>query len=499
MDLISGSDFLWAIEQLGSPMGLLLLAIGVVAGMIFGAAPGVTATAGLAVIAPATFTMDFAPSMALLLGAYTGGYFAGSIPAILINTPGTPANAATAIDGYRMARNGHADKAVSMAVICSAIGGLISVAILATLAPNLAKVALKFTSVEYFSLAMLGLAAVAAVSGRSLWKGVAAATIGMTLSTVGIDEVSATQRFTFDFIELLGGVPLIPALIGMFGITELLTKAHESRRISSALPPQEPFSLRDLWPVYMSNKWATVKSALIGTVVGILPGIGPAIASWVSYGEAVRASKPGDRFGQGDEKGVIAAETANNAVTGGATVPLLTIGIPGDPVTAVLIGALLIQGIDPGPFFIRDNGDKFVFIFLALGLANVMMLVIGLGSRRLLRFIVRIPTHTLVPVVAILSAAGGYAVNATAFEVNLIIIVGLIGYLLLRFGYPMAPVVIGIVLGPIVEENLRNGLLANDMDPTVFVTRPISLGVLIAAVVLVVFLLRRGRDVENPD
>jgi putative tricarboxylic transport membrane protein len=498
MDLISAADFTWAIDQLISPEGLLLLALGVIAGMIFGAAPGVTATAGLAVITPVTFGMQFSPAMALLLGAYTGGYFAGSIPAILINTPGTPANAATAIDGYKMARAGRADEAVCLAVICSAIGGLFSVLVLATVAPSLAKVALKFTSVEYCSLALLGLVAVAAVSGTSLYKGISAAFIGMILSTIGVDPVEGHNRLTFDIVELLGGIPLIPALIGMFSITELFIKAHESLTTTAVLPPQKDFRLLQVLPIFLRNKWVTLKSAMIGTGIGILPGIGPAIASWVSYGEASRAAKPGDKFGEGEEKGVIAAETANNAVTGGATVPLLTIGIPGDPVTAVLIGALLIQGIDPGPFFIRDNGNKFVFIFLALGLANIFMLFLGLGARRMLRWVVRIPNHTLIPIVAILSAAGGYAVNSTPFEVNMIIFVGIVGYVFLKFGFPMAPAVIGMVLGPIVEENLRNGLAANDMDLTVFVTRPISLGVLITAVVLVTFLLRRGRGIENP-
>jgi putative tricarboxylic transport membrane protein len=497
MEFISLSDITWAFQQLFSVNGLLLLGVGVIAGMIFGAAPGVTAIAGLAVITPITFSMSFAPAMALLLGAYTGGYFAGSIPAILINTPGTPANAATAVDGYQMAKNGKADQAISLAVICSVIGGLISVLILATLAPNLAKIALKFTSVEYFSLALLGLAAVAAVSGASLFKGLAGAFIGMLMATVGLDPVEGTIRLTFEVIELQGGIPIIPALIGLFGITELFSKARESHRIATVLPPQDDFKLSDIVPVYMRNRWITIKSALIGTVIGILPGIGPAIASWVSYGEAVRAGKPGDKFGEGEEKGVIAAETANNAVTGGAMVPLLTVGIPGDPVTAVLIGALLIQGIDPGPFFIRDNGDKFVFIFMALGLANIMMLFLGLGARKFLRFIVKIPNYSLVPVVAILSAAGGYAVNSAPFEVNLIIFVGIGGYFLMRMGFPMAPIVIGVVLGPIIEENLRNGLAANNMDPTIFITRPISAGILVLLVILVGFLSTRGKKIEN--
>ncbi len=492
MDLISQEDILWALAQFTDPVVVLLLVVGVVAGLIFGAAPGVTVIAGLAVITPITFDMDFGKAMALLLGAYTAGYFAGSIPAILINTPGTPANAATSIEGYMLAKKGRADEAVSLAVICSFIGGIFSVLVLASLAPGLAKVALKFTSVEYFSLALLGLFAVAAVAGQSLLKGIAAAMIGIIASTVGIDAVTGTQRLTFGTIDLLGGVPLIPALLGLFSITELLTKAQDVYASETMLPPQKEFRLRQVLPIYLRNKWLLLKSAVIGTFIGILPSLGPNIAAWVSFGEAARTAKPGDAYGEGEEKGVIAAETANNAVTGGGMVPLLTVGIPGDPVTAVLIGALIIQGIDPGPFFIRDDGNKFIFIIIAMGLANILMLALGLSARGLLRCVVRIPNHTLIPVVAVLSAAGGFAVNGTPFEVMAIMVIGLFGFILLRFEFPMAPIVLGLVLGPLLEENLRNGLTANDMDFTVFVTRPISGGIIAVTVILVAFLALRG-------
>ncbi|NQV56810.1 MAG: tripartite tricarboxylate transporter permease [Rhodospirillales bacterium] len=492
MDLISTEDFFWALNLLTEPGVLALLVIGVIAGLIFGAAPGVTVIAGLAVLTPITFDMSFGHAMALLLGAYTAGYFAGSIPAILINTPGTSANAATSIEGYMLAKKGRADEAVSLAVICSFIGGIFSVIVLATLAPNLAKVALKFTSVEYFSLALLGIFAVAAVAGESLVKGVAAALIGIIASTVGIDPVLGGQRLTFGTIDLLGGVPLIPALLGLFSITELLSKAQEVYTSETMLPPQKEFRLREVIPVFLRNKWLILKSAVIGTFIGILPSLGPNIAAWVSFGEAARTAKKGDHFGEGEEKGVIAAETANNAVTGGGMVPLLTVGIPGDPVTAVLIGALIIQGIDPGPFFIRDDGNKFMFMILAMGFANILMLLFGLSARGLLRWVVRIPNHTLIPVVAVLSAAGGFAVNGTAFEVSSIIVIGVVGFLMMRFGFPMAPIVLGLVLGPLLEENLRNGLTANDLDFTVFITRPISGGLIVVTVLLVLFLVFKG-------
>jgi putative tricarboxylic transport membrane protein len=494
MDLISTSDVLFALGQLVNPTVMLWLLVGVIAGMIFGATPGVTATAGIAILTPLTFKLDFESSMALLLGAYCSGYFAGSFPAILINTPGTPANAATGFDGYPMALKGEANRAMSLATACSFVGGIFSAIVLGLVAPGLAKIALSFTSVEYFGLAMLGLICVAGVSGPSLLKGISAGLIGVLLATFGLDPIAGTVRFTFGMPELQGGLPLLPALIGLFAISEMLTKAAQADQASTALPPQNPFRLLWLFGIFLRNKWLTLKSAIIGTIVGVLPGTGPIIASWIAYGEAVRNAKPGDSFGKGDQKGVIACETSNNAVTGGALVPLLTVGIPGDPVTAILIGALLFQGIDPGPFFIRDNGDKFMHILVMLMASNVFMLIVGLGSRQILPYLVRVPTHTLVPVVAVLSAAGGYAVNATGFEVGLIMVCGLAGYLLIQFGIPVGPVLLGLVLGPYVEENLRNGLAANDGNWTVFFTRPISLLLLVLIALLVFFFWRTRRS-----
>jgi len=494
MDLISASDVLFALGQLADPVVMLWLVVGVVAGMIFGATPGVTATAGIAILTPLTFKLNFESSMALLLGAYCSGYFAGSFPAILINTPGTPANAATGFDGYPMALKGEANRAMSLATACSFVGGVFSAIVLGLVAPGLAKIALSFTSVEYFGLAMLGLICVAGVSGPSLLKGISAGLIGVLLATFGLDPIAGTVRFDFGLPELQGGLPLLPALIGLFAISEMIAKAAQAEQVSTALPPQNPFRLVWVFGIFLKNKLLTLKSAVIGTVVGVLPGTGPIIASWIAYGEAVRNAKPGDTFGKGDEKGVIACETANNAVTGGALVPLLTVGIPGDPVTAILIGALLFQGIDPGPFFIRDNGDKFMHILVMLVASNVIMLIVGLGSRQILPVLVRVPTHTLVPVVAVLSAAGGYAVNATGFEVGLIMVCGLAGYLLIQFGIPVGAVLLGLVLGPYVEENLRNGLAANDGDWTVFFTRPISLGLMVLIAALIFFFWRTRRS-----
>jgi putative tricarboxylic transport membrane protein len=394
-----------------------------------------------------------------------------------------------------MARQGKADLALSLSVISSFIGGIFSIAILTVAAPNLANFALEFTSVEYAILGSFGLVCVAAVSGQSLIKGVIAAVLGMTLGVSGIDPVGGMTRLTYGIPSLLSGVPLIPALIAFFAVSEMLAQAAQVGS-GIVLPKQQLSKIRSVLPLYLSNKWLTIKSALIGTGIGILPGTGPTIAAWISYGEAAR-KKSGIDPEHGDPRGIIAAETANNAVTGGALIPLLTLGIPGDTVTAVLIGALLIQGIDPGPFFIAEKSDLFVQILLILMIANIFILIIGLGARRYLPMVLRLPSRILIPIIGVLCVTGAFAINNTSFEVAIVGVLGIAGYVLARFGFPMAPLVLGLVLGPLIETNLRNALIANEMNPIVFVSRPISAALLAATVLTIFWTWRRHRAVNQ--
>ncbi|TNE35556.1 MAG: C4-dicarboxylate ABC transporter permease [Alphaproteobacteria bacterium] len=471
---------------------LFWILIGVLIGFVFGAAPGLTATTGVAIATPLTFGVGFDVSMALLLGIYSAGYFAGSIPAILINTPGAPGNAATALDGYRLARMGKADLAISLAVVASVIGGIFSIIILMLAAPVLSSFALEFTSIEYFSLGLFGLICVAAVSGGSLIKGVIGAAIGMFLGTIGIDDVGGTIRFSFDMPELQGGMPLIPTLIAFFAVAEMLLQAA-AQQGPSDLPSQQIYRLLQLPGLLLKHSWLLLKSSITGTFIGILPGTGPTIASWIAYGQSGRAKAEKEGEEVAAVRGIIAAESANNAVTGGALVPLLTLGIPGDTVTAVLIGALLIQGIDPGPFFIVEHGDLFAQILIILLIASLMTLILGLGARKILPKILAIPPRILLPVIGVLCVAGGFAIHNIPFEVGIIAVLGIAGYTLARFGFPMAPIVIGLVLGPIIEVNLRNGLVSNDMDVSVFFTRPISAALLAAIVITLIWSLRRRK------
>ena len=474
MDLIGLSDASAALAAVADPWVLLFVFLGAVIGMVFGAAPGLTAPSAIALCLPLTYTMGPTTAMALLMGIYCSGYFAGSIPAILLNTPGTPGSAATALDGYAMARKGQGDRAVTIAVLSSFVGGLFSLALLATIAPTLAKVALTFTSVEYFSFALIGIVCVAGISRGTLTKGLAAAAIGILVSTVGLDPVSGVGRFMFGEPNLMAGIPTITALIGLFAIAQMLLLSKKTDAEASVLPVQETVSSLSVALFIWKHRWIAFKSALIGSLIGVLPGTGPAIASWVSYSDSLRGAKPGDTFGKGEAKGVISCEVSNNAVTGGALVPLLTLGIPGDPVTAILIGALMIQGVQTGPFMISQNGDLFVSILILLFMSNCIMVLLGLSGRRLATKVLQIPPGIMVPTICAMAAAGSFSLHSNPFDVKLVVIFGILGYLLVRFDYPTAPTVLGIVLGPLLEQNLRNALTANDMDFTIFVTRPVS-------------------------
>ncbi|WP_163269479.1 tripartite tricarboxylate transporter permease [Chelativorans alearense] len=500
MDLIAFSDILQGAVQVANPWIVFFLIVGVVIGMIFGAAPGLTAPAAIALFLPVTYAMGPTSSMALLMGIYCAGYFAGSIPAILINTPGAPSSAATALDGFAMARAGEGDRALSTAIWGSLIGGLFSLLLLMTIAPLLARFALTFTSVEYFSFALIGIVCVAGISRGSLTKGFAAALFGILVSTVGIDPVSGVGRFMFGEPNLMGGIPQTTALIGLFAISQMLLLSKKDTQDQIVLPTQKAASqlavLRDLW----RYRWVTFKSAVIGSLIGVLPGTGPAIASWISYSDALRAAKPDDKFGQGEVKGVIACEVSNNAVTGGAMVPLLTLGIPGDPVTAILIGALMIQGVHVGPFLIQQNGSLFVSILLLLFLSNILMVAVGLSARKVAAKVLQIPPGILVPTICMMAAIGVFSISNNAFDVRLVLIFGLIGYLMVRLEFPTAPAVLGIVLGPILEKNLRNALTVSDMDFSVFITRPVSAAALIAtACLLYVWLGPRKRSEVHPQ
>ena len=490
-----------SLAQLLDPIIIAWLFLGVLVGIIFGAIPGLTATTAIALFTPMTFGLPFNVAFSFLMAIFCGGLYAGSIPAILIKTPGAPGNAATTLDGYPMANKGKAGEALFHSVFSSWIGGTISAIALMLFAPFLANLALKFGPQEYFSVSLFGLSCIAGLAGKSLAKGIFAGLFGMLLGTIGLDPIDGVSRFTFGEIGLLRGIAIVPALVGFFAITEVLLKTESIGNMEVLKIPQVSMqfsSIKGYLKEYVSRKWLVFRSAVIGTIVGAIPGTGAATASWISYNEAQRSSKHPEEFGHGSVEGLIASETANNAISGGAMIPLLTLGIPGDTATAVLLGALTIQGLIPGPTMLVDHYDVFSLILWMLLFGNLFMLLFGVLGCKYFPKILSVPQQILMPVILLLCATGSYAVANSFFDIKVAIILGLLGYFMIKCGFPLAPAVLGLILGAIVEPNFRRALVANQMDPSIFVTSPIScLFLLLTAFTIYIVIKRRAKDKEK--
>lgn len=464
---------------------IAMMLIGIVVGIIVGALPGLTATMGVALLVPVTFWMPPLPAIMVLLGIYVGAMYGGALSAILIRAPGTPAAAATTFDGYPLAQQGKAGLAIGISCITGVIGGVFSTIVLIIAAPLIARFALKFGPAEYFALAVFGLSIIASLSERSLVKGLLMGALGLLLATVGMDPVTAVPRFTFGFQQLLEGLPFIPVLIGVFALGEVFYQAtmQEETRVSfkelgRILPNREEW--RQILP-------ATSLACVTGTLIGALPGVGGDIAAFVAYDHAKKLSRNPHRFGQGALEGLAAAECANNSVTGGAMIPLLTLGIPGDSVTAVLLGALMIHGIRPGPELFQKQGEFVAALFIGLLVANLLVLPIGLAGAKLFAQTVRAPKHFLLPFIIVLSVVGSYAINNSLFDVAVMFIFGLIGWVMRRFDFPAAPLVLGLILGKMAEENLRRALILSEGQLDIFIMRPIALLLLLGAIVSIAF------------
>lgn len=466
--------------------------LGVLVGIIFGAAPGLTATTAIAMFTPMTFKMPMATSFGFLLGIYCGGYYAGSIPAILIRTPGAPGNAATCMDGYPMCEKGQAGKALSLSVVSSCIGGIFSALMLFLFAPLISSFALKFGAPEYFAISIMGMSCIASVSGKDILKGITGAVIGIAISMIGMDSVSGISRFTFGNVQMMGGIALIPGLIGFFALTEVFNKA-EKIGIESIGKIVDFKFYKPRFKEYWQSKGILLKSSIIGTIIGAIPGTGPTIAAWMAYNEAKRTSKHPEEFGHGSSEGIIACESSNNAVTGGALIPLMTLGIPGDSVTAILLGALMIQGLTPGPMLLVENFSLLSFFLWILILANIALLAFGLLGTKFFPYILSVPSKILVPFVMVLCVLGTYASGNSFFDVKAVIILGILGYVLLKLGFSMPPLVLGFLLGPIVETNFQRAMIGSNMNPLVFVQSPLSIGILVLTAFITIFMYRRQK------
>lgn len=466
--------FLSALSLISSLAVLISIVAGTIVGVIVGVLPGLGPALAVSLMLPFTFGMDSISSIGMLLGVYAGSIYGGSITAILLNTPGTPASAATAFDGYPMARKGKADIAIGVATLSSAIGGILSLGVLIFAAPQLAFLALKFGPSEMFAIALFALTCIAAVSRGAMLKGLIAGAIGLLLSVIGQDVLTGSARFTFGSLELLGGLSLVSLLVGLFAVSEVLMRI--SSRNEDAPPILGNVGFRLPSASFLFNSWPIfIKSTGIGTFLGILPGIGPTAASFVSYAETKRSLAGKKELGTGEPEGIMASESANNAVTGGALVPTLALGIPGDPITAIMLGALIIHDIVPGPQLFVQNGNIAMAIFLALLLVNLVILAFGALSSHLWTRVLRIPEPVLLSSVLVLVCVGVYSVNSSFLDLFITFVAGVVGFLLRAKGFPIAPIVIGFVLGPMIEENLRMGLIVYDNDVYAYFTQPITL------------------------
>ncbi len=469
---------------------LLANLLGVALGIVFGALPGLTAVMGVALLIPLTFGLPPVVAFSSLLGMYCGAIYAGSITAILVSTPGTAAAAATMLEGPRLTARGESLRALEMTTVASFIGGVFSCFILAGVAPQLARFALNFSAPEYFALGIFGLTIVATLSEGALLKGCIAACLGLLIAMVGMDPLTGNLRLTFDSANLINGVSLIPALVGLYALSQVFLTCEDifrGKRLSTVNISRKGISLAEIW----ANRSALLRGSLIGTFIGIVPATGSGTASFAAYSEAKRNSRHPEAFGKGAIEGLAATESANNAVTGGALIPLLTLGIPGDVVTAVILGALMIQGMTPGPLLFQEQGALVYSIFISLLLANVFMLVLGMASVRVFSKIVSIPGGILMPLVTTLCVVGGYALNNSNFDLGVMAVFGILGWIMTKASIPLAPLLLAMILSGIIETNFRRALSISDNDYTVFLTRPVCAVFLCISLFILFNLLRK--------
>ena len=471
----------YALPVLTDPVVIGLIVAGTVMGVVIGALPGLSSSMGVALLLPFSLYLEPIPAIALLSALYCAGTFGGSITAILINAPGAPPAVATAFDGYPMATKGEAGRALGIAAVSSVSGGILSVLVLLFAAPLLAQVAYSFGPPEYFALGVFALSMLASISGEAPLKNLIGGCLGLLIATVGIDLTTGVERFTFGVPELYEGIQFIPVLIGLFAVTELLNQAQElgRERIAVAVSALKLPSLDDFRRV----KNTILRSSGIGIFVGVLPAEGSTMAAMIGYNEAKRWSKNPDAFGKGTIEGVAGPEAANNAATGGAMVPTLALGIPGSATAAVILGGLQVQGLRPGPYLFEEQPGLLYGIFFAMLLANVLFLFIGLLGAKVFSRISLIPRTFLWPTVFALCFVGAYGLNQSMVDVWIMIISGLVGFVLKKNGFGPAPIIMGVVLGGLVETSLAQSMIIFDQQWTGFFSRPIALSFFVLAVI----------------
>lgn len=474
-----------------SLLPLFAIVCGIVLGILIGAMPGLSPSMGVALMVPFTYSMSPTLALILLVGIYIGSSYGGSITGIMVNAPGTPSAVVTAIDGYALTKKGQPSVALGTSIIASSFGGMFGTLILIGFSVPLAAAAVRFHPAEYFAFALFGMATIATLAGDNWVKAFIAMLVGLALATVGTDPISGAERFTFDLLELSDGFMLIPALIGLFALSEVFRGIEKGE-----FTVVRSGTLSDRWPRfshYWQLKWVTLRSSAIGTLVGVFPGAGATIGSFISYGMAKRFSRNKEAFGHGSPEGVTASEAADSGSVGGAMVPLLALGIPGSATTAVLIGAMMIHDLTPGPQLFVRNPEMIYAIFAAMLVAQFVLLFVGLAGGRLWVRVAEIPKQLLFVLITTMALIGAFAVRNAMFDVFCCVAFGLLGWIMRRYGFPLAPVILGLVLGMIAETNFRRAIMMD--GPEVFFTRPITATLLLLALLaFLVPLINRLRE-----
>jgi putative tricarboxylic transport membrane protein len=471
-------------------------------GIFVGGAPGLTATMAVALIVPLTFHMIPAAGLAMILGVSFCAIFAGDIPATYLRIPGTPASGAAILDGYEMTLKGKGSLALALDLTCSVLGGLIGISILIFVAPILAKFALKFTNFEYFWLALFGLSMSAVISRGTKTKGIISMTLGLIFACVGIDVTTGYPRFTFGSTELMAGIGFIPAMIGLFGLSEVFKSALAPETFKSATITEKiSISFESVGKILYKFKLLILRSSIIGNLIGALPGAGADIGAWVSYGMAKKMSKRSEAFGTGIEEGIIAPTSANNAALGGTWIPALVFGIPGDTITAIVLGAMMMYGLKPGPLIFQQNAFLVDQIFSVAIVSQFFLLIIGWFGIRLYTYLFKFPRNVVLVGVLIFSVVGSYALRSSLFDVGIMLAFGILGYVMERCRIPLPPLILGLILGPMIEDNLRVGLVKSDGSFLPFFTRPISLTLAILLMIIFFweYLVRFIRFIFNTE
>lgn len=462
-------SFLAALSMASEPMTLLAVVAGSIIGIVFGSIPGLTYSMALALVLPLTFRFDTGAAVGMMLGTYIGGMTGGSVSAILLGIPGTPSAAATVADGYPMTRSGRAGLALGSAVVASGFGGIFSLLVMVVSVDYVARLAIQFGPVEIFALVLFGLSTICGLAGGSLLKGMIAGVIGLLLMTIGLDDVEGVPRMTFGWTPLLSGVDLLVAMVGLFAVPQIMKtliefKRNEQTTLRAADVRSELPSIKQL----RANFWLMCRCSGFGTAIGSIPGTGGPIAAFLAYDNAKRFSKKPEGFGKGDIQGVIAPESANNAVTGGAMIPLLSLGIPGDPATAVMLGGLLIHGLVPGPMLFQEHKTEVYLVYIAILIAYLTVVVFQYFGIRAFVKLLRVPPHLLAVGILIMCGVGTFAIRNSFLDIYMMTGVGLLGYLLTRVGIPITPIILGLVLGPTLEREFRTAMILSEGSFQIF-------------------------------